>query len=115
MKKFFTYFSLSIFLAVSIYVVIYMSYIPRTYDGKKTDVYSLVKDNSNYDLKDSDGVASIMVKENLEKTHALNAVSSIVFDYRGYDTLGESFILLTAISGSMVILRARRKKNEKEC
>ena len=33
-----------------------------------------------------------------------------MFDFRGYDTLGESFVLLTAISGSMLILRGVRRR-----
>jgi multisubunit Na+/H+ antiporter MnhB subunit len=37
-----------------------------------------------------------------------------VFDYRGYDTLGESFILLTAIAGSFVILSRSGKKSAKK-
>jgi multisubunit Na+/H+ antiporter MnhB subunit len=36
---------------------------------------------------------------------ANNAVTSIVFDYRGYDTLGEATILFTAIAGVMIVLR----------
>ncbi|WDC83841.1 hypothetical protein PL321_15340 [Caloramator sp. mosi_1] len=50
-----------------------------------------------------------MVKQTIEKTHALNAVTAIVFDFRGYDTLGESFVLFTAISGTVVILRNAMK------
>ncbi|MBO7667191.1 MAG: hypothetical protein J6T26_01890, partial [Firmicutes bacterium] len=56
-----------------------------------------------------DGVASVIVAEDLAKTHAVNAVTAVVFDFRGYDTMGEAFILVTAISGAMVILRRRAK------
>ena len=49
-------------------------------------------------------------REDLEKTSSLNAVTAVVFDFRGYDTLGESFVLLTAISGSMLILRGVRRR-----
>lgn len=51
------------------------------------------------------GVAEHMVNETIAKTHALNAVTAIVFDFRGYDTLGESFVLCTAVTGVAVILR----------
>jgi multisubunit Na+/H+ antiporter MnhB subunit len=44
-------------------------------------------------------------------TGANNAVTAVVFDYRGYDTLGEATVLFTAIAGVMVVLR-RRGKNE---
>lgn len=110
MKKFFTYFSLAIILVVGIYGAIYMAGLPRTYDGKGVDLVELYNNPYDYNTDDADGVASIMVKENLDKTRTVNAVTSIVFDYRGYDTLGESFILLTAISGSMAILRKSKNR-----
>ena len=56
------------------------------------------------------GVADVVLREDLEKTSSLNAVTAVVFDFRGYDTLGESFVLLTAISGSMLILRGVRRR-----
>ena len=42
-----------------------------------------------------------------QDTGANNAVTSIVFDYRGYDTLGEATILFTAVTG-VAMLFARR-------
>ena len=44
----------------------------------------------------------------------LNNVAAVVFDFRGYDTLGESFILLTAIAGSFVILAMSHHGEEDE-
>ena len=44
------------------------------------------------------------------ETGANNAVTSVVFDYRGYDTLGEATVLFTSILGAVVILR-RKSKN----
>ena len=41
-------------------------------------------------------------------TGANNGVTSVVFDYRGFDTLGEATILFTAVAG--VILLFRRLK-----
>ena len=43
------------------------------------------------------------------QTGANNAVTSVVFDYRGYDTLGEATVLFTAIAGVMIIFRKRRE------
>ncbi len=40
-----------------------------------------------------------------DETGAANAVTSVVFDYRGYDTLGEATVLFTAIGGIVVVLR----------
>lgn len=42
------------------------------------------------------------------ETGTNNVVTSIVFDYRGYDTLGEATVLFTAVTG--VALLFRRKK-----
>lgn len=37
--------------------------------------------------------------------HATNVVGAVVFDYRGIDTLGEVFILFTAVTGVVILLR----------
>ncbi|GAB4307504.1 MAG: hypothetical protein Kow0097_07680 [Candidatus Bipolaricaulota bacterium] len=34
-----------------------------------------------------------------------NVVTAIVFDYRGYDTLGEATVLFTAVIGVALVLR----------
>jgi multicomponent Na+:H+ antiporter subunit B len=39
--------------------------------------------------------------------HATNAVSAVVFDYRGYDTLGEENVLFAAVLGVVLLLRER--------
>ena len=45
--------------------------------------------------------------------HVTNVVSSIVFDYRGFDTLGEEFILFTAVMGVALLLREARDDRER--
>lgn len=51
--------------------------------------------------------------ENAQKETATNnVVTSIVFDYRGLDTLGEATILSTSIAGIMIIFRKLKKENE---
>ncbi len=40
--------------------------------------------------------------------HVANMVSFINFDIRGLDTLGEEFMLLAAITGTVVLLRGKR-------
>jgi multicomponent Na+:H+ antiporter subunit B len=37
--------------------------------------------------------------------HTTNAVTAVVFDYRGIDTLGEEFILFAAVVGVVLLLR----------
>ena len=45
-----------------------------------------------------------------EKTGSANLVTGVVFDFRGYDTLGEATVLVTAVLGVLTILRIRGKK-----
>ena len=71
-------------------------------------------DSYVYSEIEPDGVADLIVEDNIEKAMAANNVAAIVFDFRGYDTLGESFILLTAIAGSFVILARNKKHKEGE-
>lgn len=105
--------ALVIILAGGLFAVINAyTNIPITYDGSDTNVVELYNAPTNYDTSDPDGVADIIVKENLEKTMAANNVAAVVFDFRGYDTLGESFILLTAIAGAFVILSMSGKKEK---
>lgn len=59
-----------------------------------------------------EGIGDVIVDETIEKTGAINSVTSIVFDFRGYDTLGESFVLFTAVCGATAVLRKPRKKEE---
>ena len=40
--------------------------------------------------------------------HVTNMVTAVNFDYRGIDTIGEEYMLLAAVSGTMVLLRGRR-------
>ena len=46
------------------------------------------------------------------ETGANNVVTSVVFDYRGYDTLGEATVLFAAVSGVLVALRRKEDKHE---
>jgi multisubunit Na+/H+ antiporter MnhB subunit len=45
-----------------------------------------------------------------EQTGSLNLVTGILFDFRGYDTLGEATVLFTAVMGVLTIIRLRGKK-----
>ena len=44
------------------------------------------------------------MEKNVEETGATNIVSSIIVDYRAYDTLGETTVLYTAALGIISIL-----------
>lgn len=45
-----------------------------------------------------------------EKLKAANVVTSIVLDFRGYDTIGEATVIFTAIIGVLVLLRRKGEK-----
>lgn len=45
-----------------------------------------------------------------EKTGSANLVTGVVFDFRGYDTLGEATVLVTAVLGVLTVLRLKGKK-----
>lgn len=61
-----------------------------------------------------DGVGKVIVKNTIEKTGAINAVTATVFDFRGYDTLGEAIVLFTAICGVAAVLRPEKKAKEEK-
>ncbi len=46
-----------------------------------------------------------MINHTQNETATNNAVTSTVFDYRGFDTLGEATILFTAVAGVLMIFR----------
>jgi len=50
------------------------------------------------------------IEDGLEDTGAANIVSSVILDYRAYDTLGEATVLFTAIIGATVILRKKSRR-----
>jgi multisubunit Na+/H+ antiporter MnhB subunit len=55
-------------------------------------------------------MASAYVQGAAAKTGSANLVTGIVFDFRGYDTLGEATILFTAVMGVLTVLRLRGRK-----
>ncbi len=124
MKNTITYISLLIILVCGIAGVSSVFHTGTvTYDGEGTDVTELLEEEKEREegaavpeeeITQAEGVAEIIVEENLEKTRAANNVAAVVFDFRGFDTLGESFILLTAIAGSFVILSRPKKARGKE-
>jgi len=50
------------------------------------------------------------IAEGLQKTGAANLVTSVILDFRAYDTLGEATVLFTSIIGATVILRRKSRK-----
>ncbi len=57
----------------------------------------------------ADTVAKRYIESGLEETGAVNIVAGMILDYRAFDTLGESFVLFTALLCSIVLLRIDSK------
>jgi multisubunit Na+/H+ antiporter MnhB subunit len=61
---------------------------------------------------DASNMDDYMIENAQEETGSNNVVTSVVFDYRGFDTLGEATILFTAVTGVLLLLRTLRRKKE---
>ena len=114
MKKWLTYVSLGVILFSCVFAAVTMSGMERTYESSHAavPVYELQQDPDSYDDSFASGAADAIVQQNLANSHAVNDVTSIVFDFRGYDTMGEAFILITAVTGSAVILFKKKAGKE---
>ena len=53
-----------------------------------------------------------IIENSQEETGSNNVVAAVLFDYRGFDTLGEATILFTAVTGVMLLLRVSKHKKE---
>jgi multicomponent Na+:H+ antiporter subunit B len=60
--------------------------------------------------KSSLRMANYYIEGAAQKTGSANLVTGVVFDFRGYDTLGEAVVLVTAVLGVLTILRLKGKK-----
>lgn len=89
-------------VSVTIIFVIFLAGIKvfETLPQFGTPIFSLV----------SDSASRTYLQQGLQKTGAANIVSSVILDFRAYDTLGEATVLFTSIIGATVILRKKSKK-----
>jgi len=55
-------------------------------------------------------MSQVYVEQGAERTGAANLVNGVLWDFRGYDTLGEATILFTAALGVLTVLRLKGKK-----
>jgi multicomponent Na+:H+ antiporter subunit B len=53
----------------------------------------------------------VVNRDALGETHAMSAIAAVVFDYRGFDTLGEEFILFASVLGVALLLREVRERD----
>jgi multicomponent Na+:H+ antiporter subunit B len=50
----------------------------------------------------------------LGQRHTTNVVAAVVFDYRGFDTLGEELMLFAAVAATALILREAREEEARQ-
>jgi multicomponent Na+:H+ antiporter subunit B len=55
-------------------------------------------------------VAPFYIEDSIRATNVPNVVTSVLADYRGYDTLGETTVIFTAGIGVMLLLRGARRR-----
>ncbi len=61
------------------------------------------------------GAYRARVLESMEPMrHAQQAVAAVTFDYRGFDTLAEEFILFAAVAGGLLLLRRQEDEATRE-
>ena len=57
-------------------------------------------------------IEQFYVERAFADTATPNLVSAILADYRGYDTFGETTVILTAAVGAMLLLGGARRRGE---
>ena len=67
-------------------------------------------------LAEGESVSNFYIKEGLKKTGASNITTSVLLDFRMYDTIGEASVLFTSILGALAILRrpSHKKRGVKD-
>lgn len=89
-----------IFLTVVAVFLIYSAVMMRPF-GPSTKVNDEEYFNAPMD--------DYIINNTQNQTGANNGVTSVVFDYRGFDTLGEATVLFTAVAGVILVFRRLKK------
>lgn len=77
-------------------------------------IFSFVGFNMSSEPEVLGDASQTIINETMSKTGAINTVTATVFDFRGYDTLGEAIVLFTAICGVASVLREEKKAKEEK-
>jgi multisubunit Na+/H+ antiporter MnhB subunit len=77
-------------------------------------IYSVSNYSEIHDFGDPDQyiepeMDQYIINNTQNETGADNGVTAVVFDYRGFDTLGEATVLFTAVAGVILIFRRLKK------
>jgi multisubunit Na+/H+ antiporter MnhB subunit len=77
-----------------------------------TLLYFFIVSSQSLDVlgKSSLRMAEHYIEGAAQETGSANLVTGVVFDFRGYDTMGEAVVLVTAVLGVLTILRIKGKK-----
>ena len=59
-------------------------------------------------------VAPRYLADSIKETNVPNVVTSVLADYRGYETLGETTVIFTAGIGVMLLLRKARRRGRRD-
>jgi multisubunit Na+/H+ antiporter MnhB subunit len=62
-----------------------------------------------FGVLDESNMDDYVIENTQEETGANNGVTAVVFDYRGFDTLGEATVLFTAVAAGVVMIFRRLK------
>ncbi len=63
----------------------------------------------------SEHVSPRYIEKSLEETATPNMVTTVIADYRGFDTLGETTVIFTAgLAALMILSEGRRRKKRKK-
>jgi multisubunit Na+/H+ antiporter MnhB subunit len=62
-----------------------------------------------FNKENSPEMDQYIIDNTQNETGADNGVTSVVFDYRGFDTLGEATVLFTAVAGVIILFRRLKK------
>ncbi|MCS7131139.1 MAG: hypothetical protein NZ934_00180 [Hadesarchaea archaeon] len=57
-----------------------------------------------------ESVGQHILEDAPQATGSANVVTSVVWDYRAYDTLGEATVLFTAVCGVVMLFRAMARR-----
>ena len=101
MRKLLIIASMAVFIAFMLYVVV------NPGDFGKTVGNHLVFGHPRYTDMDD-----YFITHGQRLSAANNIVTTIVFDFRGFDTLGEATVLFTAVMGVASVLRKLRRNEQ---
>jgi len=90
------------FVAVIFFAVVAVFLI---FGALKMHPFGPVEGQDGFDAEMDDHI----INNAQEETGASNTVTSVVFDYRGFDTLGEATVLFTAVAGVILVFRRLKK------